>query len=162
MNSLVHRSLLVVMTSTIVAQSGNEKTKIHIEAPVHVATGSVFDGKTCINFFGQELIDCMRCLPPEQLKLNFLQLNPRAATYLLKQLEPSEQYELAQACTDQEWIDWWNTLPPTLQARVPKTRLVQQHDACYRAHRRKIFLERTGELIAVTLLWGLKILIASR
>jgi len=162
MNSVTNRSLLIFMTSMVVAQSGNDQTKIHIEAPVHVATGSIFDGKTCTRFFGPELVECMRCLPPEQLKSNFLQLNPRAAAYVLKELEPSEQYELAQACTDQEWIDWWNSLPPNLQARIPKTRLVQQQDACYQAGRRKMYLERTGDLIAAVLLWGLKLLIASR
>jgi len=79
-------------------------------------------GCKCSELYGDALHECMNSLSREDLKKNFLALNPRSARNYLRSLKCGESTELLSYFSEEEWQAWYSKLPPEIQEQLGKTK----------------------------------------
>lgn len=76
----------------------------------------------CCNYFGTKLIECMKSIPAESVKDNFIQLTAKSACSVLDALDTQQTTELVSYFTPGEWHEWHARLPVPIQEKISSTR----------------------------------------
>ncbi|MCL5875974.1 MAG: hypothetical protein M1114_05885 [Candidatus Dependentiae bacterium] len=85
-------------------------------------TGSTNRRCKCCDYFGTKLIECMKSIPAENVKDNFIQLTPKSACSVLNAFDAQQTTELVAYFTKEEWHDWHEKLPQDIQGKIGSTR----------------------------------------
>jgi len=102
----------------------------------------------CYDYFGTKLIECMKSIPAEKLKENFIKLTGKSASSVLDAFNTQETTELVTYFTPEEWREWHAKLPADIQKKVSATR----ENAIRSARRKELYKELVDTIKGLILL----------
>ena len=88
----------------------------------------------CSELYGAALHECMNSLSSEDMKKNFLELNPRCVRNYLRTVGYSGTEDILACFSEEEWQDWHSKLPSEIQKCIGKTKEEASKKALAKMH----------------------------
>lgn len=125
---------ILAMTAQDAPKTAPDAHALSLTSPTHIIldNGQAIDQKVivthpkkdptdCTQTQGKELLDCMACQSPENLKKNIMSFNDRMAHYYFLHLSLEDYHEALQHFTEKEWHDFCQSRNVQTRKHFPQT-----------------------------------------